>query len=228
MKITKHAQSCFLVETEAGSRILIDPGTYVFGGKEKLSPEDQQFKEIHVLIITHEHSDHFDIENVKKIIQSNQQIKIFTTTKVKEILGYSEASILGSVNKEQGLGIAEDITITGVVSRHGKKDGFLPSGDKAPAVTGVLIETDGASFYHPGDTIELKTTADVIATPICGTVVLSIEEAKEQLLKLKPKYAIPMHYDNSSYPVDVNDFVKAMEGTGIEVIVLSDKEKREV
>lgn len=227
MKITKHGQSCFLIETKQGSRILIDPGTYVFGDKEKLTSED--FKKIDILIITHEHSDHFDIENVKKIIQSNPQIKIFTTTKVKEILGGSDkVSILGSVNKEQGLGIAGDITITGVVSRHGKKDGFLPSGDKAPAVTGVLIEADNKSFYHPGDTIELKITADVIATPICGVVVLDIEEAKEQLLSLKPKIAIPMHYDNSAYPVDPTDFIEAMKDTGIDVKVLGDGETIEL
>ncbi|MEK7447474.1 MAG: MBL fold metallo-hydrolase [Patescibacteria group bacterium] len=231
MKITKHGQSCFLIETKQGSRILIDPGTYVFGMKETLTPGD--FQEIDVLVITHQHSDHFDVENVVKIIEGNKEhgIRIFSTTSVREILKERgiDLEVIANGQKIDSLGVAQDISITVILSQHGPKNGILPSGDKVPIVSGVLIEEkDGTSFYDPGDTIELKTTADVIATPICGKVVLNIEEAKEQLLELKPKIVIPIHYDNSAYPAEPADFNEAMKDTGIEVRVLSDGEMIEV
>lgn len=226
MKITKHGQSCFLIETELGSRALIDPGVYVFGQKEKLTPDN--FKGIDILIITHEHSDHFDIDNIATIIDREKTIEIFTTVAVGEIisakLGIKTETISRGFSRE-GLGAFGDISLTGVLSQHGP----LPNGNEPPIVSGVLLEEkNGPSFYDPGDTVELNTTADIIATPICGKVVLNIEEAKEQLLELKPKIAIPIHYDNPAFPVNVDDFVETMKDTGIDVRVLSDGEMIEV
>ena len=226
MKITKHAQSCFLIESDRGSRILIDPGEYVFGLKETLTPDD--FKNVDILIITHEHSDHFDIPNIKKIVEAKKSIQIFSTEALVEEIGReigAKSEALEKVDKRGGLGSGKDITLTGVPSEHGP----LPSGDKPPKVCGVLIEEEGGpSFYDPGDSIVLNSNADIIATPICGKVVLNIGQAKEQLTKLNPKVAIPIHYDNPVYPVDVTDFIEAMSGTGIDVRVLKDGETLEV
>ncbi len=226
MKITKHAQSCFLIESDKGSRILIDPGTYVFGGKETLTPAD--FPDIDILIITHEHSDHFDIPSVKKIVENQPGIQIFSTEALKDDISQEIGVVpndLEDTEKVSGLGSGKDIALTGVPSEHGP----LPSGDEPPKVCGVLIEEEnGPSFYDPGDSIVLNSNDDIIAAPICGKVVLNIDQAKEQLTKLKPKVAIPIHYDNPIYPVDVKDFVRAMEGTGIEVKMLNDGESLEV
>ncbi len=226
MKVTKHAQSCFLIESSQGSRILIDPGVFVFGGKETLTPAD--FPDIDILIITHEHSDHFDIPNVKKIVDSQPEIQIFSTEALKDDISQEIGAVpndLEDTKKVSGLGSGKDIALTGVPSQHGP----LPSGNEPPKVCGVLIEEEsGPSFYDPGDSIVLNSTADIIATPICGKVVLNIDQAKEQLTKLKPKIAIPIHYDNPVYPVDVKDFIEAMSGTGIDVIVLKDGETLEV
>lgn len=225
MKITKHAQSCFSIETEKGSRILIDPGEYVFGGKETLTPDD--FQNIDILIITHEHSDHFDIPNVKKIAENGKDIQIYSTEalvdKIAREIGL-QPEALENVKSIGGLGSGKDITMTGIPSVHGP----LPSGNEPPKVCGVLIEEeDGPSFYDPGDSIVLNSTADIIATPICGKVVLSIEEAKEQLLEKVPKIAIPIHYDNPAYPVDVKDFIEMMADTDIEAKFLKDGESYE-
>lgn len=50
---------------------------------------------------------------------------------------------------------------------------------------------------------------------------MNIEQAKEEVLKLKPEIVIPIHYDNPVFPVNVADFEKTMQGTGIEVKTLS-------
>lgn len=213
MRITKHAQSCFEINLN-DENILIDPGSYVFGA-EKKTPED--FKDTAFLIITHEHSDHFDLANIEKIIDLVNP-EIFSTQQVVDQILNLKPDAKCSILKEELIHIKDDIAIRGIRSQHGP----IPTGVSAPDVVGVIIR-DGksyVSFYHPGDTIQLKIKAEVIATPICGQVVLDINEAKDQLLNLRPKLVIPMHYDNNSYPVNVNDFDQTMESTGIRTEVL--------
>lgn len=207
MKITKHAQSCFLIETMS-ARILIDPGEYVFG-KEGLKADD--FQDIDVVLITHEHYDHLDMENLKIIIKNNHP-QIFSTHKVLEMIS---SEIPGRYEEE----IPESIKIEKYASKHGP----LPNGNEPPPVTGFVIDDGETRFYTPGDTIFLneKAKADIIAVPICGKVVMDIKKAKEELLKAKPKLAIPIHYDNPMFPVKIDDFAKEMEGTGILVKILN-------
>lgn len=210
-------QSCFWVETDS-ENILIDPGYFVFNEEGK-SPED--FADVDLIIITHEHTDHFDWENIQKIIKMSQPI-ILATHAVGEVVAerFPEIDLrVISSGFKQKIGDSE---IEGYISKHGP----LPDGRLAPVVCGVVIEDGETIFYHPGDTIELNKAvrADIIATPICGQVVMNIEQARQQLVELKPRIAIPMHYDNPRFPVDAQEFVKAMEGTGVEVMVLENEQ----
>lgn len=215
MKITKHAQSCFLIET-LHNRILVDPGYFVFTD-EGLKPED--FSDIDLLIITHEHKDHFDYENVKIIIE-NSNPEILCTSKIIEQIknDYPQANI--GVTGNRIIHDYSDFKIQGVLSVHGP----LPNGTKPPRVSGFLItEKDtNITLYDPGDTVVLDANikSEVIAVPICGRVVMDIAQAKKELLKLMPVKVIPIHYDNPIFPVDVKDFEKEMVGTGIEEVTL--------
>lgn len=56
IKITKHAQSCFEIESES-ARILIDPGSYFI---ELENPKLEDIKPIDLLAVIHEHGDHID------------------------------------------------------------------------------------------------------------------------------------------------------------------------
>lgn len=213
MKITKHAQSCFLIEIDS-SRILIDPGNFVFED-EGLKPED--FPDIDLIIITHEHKDHFDQKNISTIIRRDNPVILTTHDVAKEIIKLDpNANIQITSNKLKRE--FNGFSVTGILSKHGP----LPTGVEPPNVLGILIAESGSdnTFYHPGDTLQLNATAKIIAVPICGKVVLDIEQAKAQLLELKPKIAIPIHYNHPIYKVDVRDFEKAMAGTGIEVRTL--------
>lgn len=220
MKITKHAQSCFLIET-LGKRILIDLGTFVFD-KEGLSPSD--FIDIDIMIFTHDHSDHFDWERAQELIEAERPVVLGTNAVcdiIKEKFSDLDARAISDIKHNFG-----DVQIEGYVSRHGP----LPSGKPAPGVSGVVIDDGAIRFYHPGDTITLNpdSNPDVVATPISGTVTTNIEEAKKQLLLLKPKLAIPMHYDGPKYPTDVNEFARAMSDTQIVVKILESGESVEI
>jgi len=66
MNITKFGHSCLFVE-EQELRIIVDPGTY--------STMQNGLHDIDVLIITHEHEDHCDINSVAAIVKNNPKIR---------------------------------------------------------------------------------------------------------------------------------------------------------
>ena len=82
MKLTKYAQSCFLIETE-GKKILIDPGDMV--------DEDtiNNFRDINIILYTHTHNDHCFVDYAKKLKVKNNPIIIGNREIVEKIL-YSE------------------------------------------------------------------------------------------------------------------------------------------
>lgn len=216
MKITKHAQSCLLVETTK-AKVLVDPGNYVFEG-EGLDPT--YFPNIDILIITHEHRDHCDLENVPMIIQTSQPV-VLATDAVIELLKEQNPSADYRVT---GNGTTHDFTSLGLtIYGYDSYHGPLPNGKPAPAVSGVVIDDGQTRFYIPGDTISFNSEVkdiDIVAVPICGVVAFNINQAKTALLDLHPRVAIPYHFDNPSYPVRPADFVETMEGTTIKVNLL--------
>ena len=82
----KFTQSTFLIESRAGNRLLIDPGTHNF--EQGLTVED--FEQVNVVVITHKHADHFDLEATKALhnlcqpkIITNHEIATSTSSRVK-------------------------------------------------------------------------------------------------------------------------------------------------
>jgi len=213
MKITKYPQSCVLIGHK-NKNILIDPGDLVYEQTD-VKPED--FKDIDVMLLTHNHGDHTDPEAIKlikpKLILTNQQ--------THDLL--KENNIDSEIIPPEEEKTIDNIKITGVRSQHGP----LPNGKPAPDVIGFLID-DVA--YHPGDTIYLieKPYADVVFVPICGTVVMDPEEAVRFIDDINPKLAIPIHYSNSKYPLGTDKFEQEIKKTNLNYKILKNKESMEV
>jgi len=209
MKIIKHAQSCLEVLTRKAN-FLIDPGSYVFEDEGK-TVED--FAHIDAIIITHAHYDHFDEKSILQMCEKFN-IRLFAPEDVLKNIKCPDQIV---VHDGDGMNFKQ-VKLDFFKSKHGP----LPNGNPAPEVLGVRIDDGENSIYSPGDSIFLneKAKADVIAVPISGTVTMNIDEAVDQIEKLSPKYAIPMHYDNPAYPADSNVFVEKMSSSAIRVKAL--------
>lgn len=81
MRIYKYIHSCLLVE-EGGDKILFDPGIFSFV-EGKVSPET--FKDVSMVVITHQHPDHIDISSLKKILE-NSNASVVTNAEGKAAL----------------------------------------------------------------------------------------------------------------------------------------------
>jgi len=216
MKITKYPQACFLINYQ-GINILIDPGVYVFKQMD-IKPED--FTKIDLILLTHGDPDHTDPDSLK-IIQQHNKCPIWCNKEVKEKLAQNSISV-ETIEYDEAKEIS-NIKIKAIKSVHGR----IPNKDFLPQVTGFLIDD---KIYHPGDTVYLddKPYADVVLVPICGTVVMDIEEAKRFACDIKPKLLIPMHYDSPNYPGDPEEFIKAMSDCDLRIKVLDFGESIEI
>ncbi len=212
MKITKYPQSCVLIELK-DKKILIDPGNYVY---EKTDFKPENWQNIDLILLTHEHSDHYEPKSLKIIKDNNPGAKIFTNTAVSKLLakeGFA-GQIIGA-NESINL---DNIEIKGIKSQHGP----LPSGDPPPDVISFLIDR---RILHLGDTIKSsQVPAEVVFIPMCGDVCFSPKEAIKYLKKVKPQLVIPIHYHNERFITDTSVFAEALAKAGFEHKILKDQE----
>lgn len=219
MKITKYAQSCVLIELK-NKNILIDPGEYCYG--ENFKPED--WKNIDILLLTHGHKDHCLSEAVEIIYKNNKPI-IVGSKWVGEIL--SEKNIPLEVLEVGQAKTINSISITAVRAKHGEHPDMSTSPKE---IIGFLIQ-EKQSIYHCSDTLYLKDKpyADIVLVPISNDwITMGPMEAAVFIKEIKPKMAIPIHYDSPRHPMDPNKFSNEMKDSGIKVRILNDEEHIEI
>jgi L-ascorbate metabolism protein UlaG (beta-lactamase superfamily) len=168
-----------------------------------------------IILITHEHFDHCSPDDIKAI-QGANTIIVTTPDCAKKLSG-----------KIKTVKPGDKITVGGIeieaVPSYNTNKQFHP---KANAWVGYIFTVRGQRIYLAGDTDyipEMKTfkNIDIALLPVSGTYVMTAEEAIKAALDIKPKTAIPMHYDSivgSKY--DAQKFADGLKGK-IEVTILS-------
>ncbi|MFA5927488.1 MAG: MBL fold metallo-hydrolase [Patescibacteria group bacterium] len=175
MKIAKFGHSCLLVE-ENKLRILIDPGVYS-SGLDKI-------ENINIILITHEHPDHCDLETLAKVIRNNPNTRIITNDGVGRIL--VDNGIPYELTQNNTMITQDSVTIESFDDTHAIIYPTLPSVKNSS----FLI---GKKLFHPGDqfVIPVRPVA-VLALPVAGPW-LKISESIDYARTIQPKTCIPIH-----------------------------------
>lgn len=202
MKIRYLSHACFEIKNR--KTILIDP--YFKGNK--LAPEYKGKPDY--VFVTHEHFDHSDAG------QFNCDIICPRTLK------FEKARIMKIGDKTELDGIKVEM----VAAVHHQSE----------YATGYIIEMDGKRLYHPGDTylqgIENLGSVgkiDIFFVPIGGNYTMNVDEAVEAVKIVKPKLAIPMHFNTfTEIKADPNGFMAKVEAAGLKAKVLKIGEEIEV
>lgn len=176
MTITKFLHSCILLE-ENGYRLLIDPGRYSFI-EGQLRPTDIPSPD--VILITHEHGDHFDADALQTIAAPKRAEVIVPT-------GF-------------GAALPPDVTVTRVDDSEELKRGpFVIQPLDAPheslpqAVPANVAYLINDRVLHPGDSLRVKVErVEVLMLPVTAPWMRSID-GLEFAKRLQPKVAIPVH-----------------------------------
>lgn len=140
-----------------------------------------------LILITHDHYDHFSKPDVDKIRKDSTSVVTIATV---------AASLKGNVHVVKP---GDSITVQGVgiqaVPAYNIGKQFHP---KAAGYVGFVIQTGGHTIYIAGDsdlTPEMKSVrADVALLPVGGKYTMTAEEAAQAANAIQPKLAIPLHY----------------------------------
>ncbi|MBQ7528306.1 metal-dependent hydrolase [bacterium] len=216
MNITYFGHSAFALTT-GGQSVLIDP--FISGSlhmRGKSIPQELHFANI---ILTHGHGDHVgDTESLAKAHKAE-------IIAVPELAGIMAQKGL----KATGCALGGKIKFPWGWMRFVQAVHTSSYGDRyAGIAVGVLVNMDGVTVYHAGDTavfgdmslIGKMYKPDVMLLPIGGHFTMDMEEALEAVKLVKPRLAIPMHYN--TFPViqaDPNEFAQ---------IVASDPDTKDI
>jgi L-ascorbate metabolism protein UlaG (beta-lactamase superfamily) len=190
MRLTKYGHAC--VRLESGDRVLvIDPGT--LSGTGSLSGAT-------AVLITHEHDDHIDVDELKAARNSNPALTIYTHPALATALGPDVTAVSAGDTFT-----AAGFTVRAVGGEHAEIVDGLPG---CPNI-GFIVD----GVYHPGDSLFVPAEAvETLLVPASGPW-LKLGGAIEFVRAVKPSRAYPIHDAHlSDVGVDSFDWWLDMKG----------------
>ncbi|MFA6077221.1 MAG: MBL fold metallo-hydrolase [Candidatus Paceibacterota bacterium] len=176
MKIRKLGHCCLVIEIN-GKKIMTDPGSYTVEEQSRESNVD-------LILITHEHPDHFHLESLKKILINNSSAMVITNNGVGKLLNEVgiKYKVLENKIPEEFFGVeleAHDCKHEEIFEEIGQvqNTGYF---------IGQKLFYPGDAFYNPGKPVE------ILALPVAGPWT-SIKNAMRYALDIKPKVCFPVH-----------------------------------
>lgn len=167
------------------------------------SAKESDFKNIDLILISHEHFDHFDKDFVEKVAKKSNSCVVSAHELLQQfnLSKYQLHPI--RMNETINLRGAE---IKAIAVHH--PTAFYP--------LGYLVTNKGKSVFHAGDTDLIDDfsgiSPDVALLPIGGTYTMDVVDAVRAVKTMKPRFAVPMHYNTFKMIVqDPREFKQKIE-----------------
>ncbi|MEU3706864.1 MBL fold metallo-hydrolase [Streptomyces anulatus] len=175
LTLTKKTHSCVRIEKE-GRVLVIDPGGF---------SEDDAALGADVLLVTHEHPDHFNEARLRAGLEANPQAEIWTLRSVAEQLSAAFPGRVHTVGEGDAFSAAGfDVTV------HGELHAVIHP--DIPRITNVGFLVDG-SVFHPGDALTVPDRpVDTLLLPVMAPWS-KISEVIDYVREVKPRRAIDVH-----------------------------------
>ncbi len=212
--------SAFYIQTQK-AKILIDP--FIL---PPLTPFNQEVSDI---FVTHGHGDHIgDAINISKT--KGAQI-----TTMFELANYCNAQ--GAKALGVNLGGKINYPWGEAVFVHAEHSSSAPDGSYGGVAAGVVLNIDGFTIYHAGDTavfsdmklIKELYKPDVAMLPVGGFYTMGVQEALLAAEFIGAKMVIPMHYNTfDAIKADVEAFKTGVVKLGSKCVIMSSGEKIEL
>ena len=166
-------------------------------GKKIIYIDPYKIKEINkdadLIFITHEHYDHYSIEDINKIKKSNTRFIVPKSMKNRLIIDRISENDIISVDVKNKYNV-DDIEFETIPAYNINKS-FHPKNNNW---VGYIININNIKYYIAGDTDitdeAINVKCDIAFVPIGGTYTMDYKEAATLTNKIKPKYTIPIHY----------------------------------
>ncbi len=192
MKVQFLGHSSFLLSFPGAGNVLVDPYFHnqtddpAFKRIINSPVKKEDVKKVDMLLITQEGFDHFDKKAVEFFANRDGCLVVGHDSVLKDLK--SSESLHRSINMNQKLRL-KGFEIEAKEAHYPQS--FYP--------LSCMIRNNGSSVFHAGDTSLLDTyneiKADVALLPIGGNLTMDLIDAVKAAKTIKPKYAIPMHYN---------------------------------
>jgi L-ascorbate metabolism protein UlaG (beta-lactamase superfamily) len=175
MELTKKGHACVRLEQD-GRVLVIDPGAY--GEPDAAVGAD-------VILVTHEHPDHFDEGNLRAALEANPAAELWTPASVADRIS---AAFPGRVHT---VGHGDTFTAAGFdVQVHGELHAVIHP--DIPRITNVGFLVNG-SVFHPGDALTVPgRPVDTLLLPVMAPWS-KLSEVVDYLREVKPARALDVH-----------------------------------
>jgi L-ascorbate metabolism protein UlaG (beta-lactamase superfamily) len=173
MKLTKYDHACFTVQKDH-QMLVVDPGNF--------STDYLPSNNVVGIVITHEHADHYDPEQIAAIVDKNPEAVIIGhESVVSQVEAFKTQAV--DIGDKLKIGLFELEFFGGTHAVIHRSIPVIPN-------LGVMIND---LLYYPGDSFTLPGRAiDTLAIP-AGAPWLKIGDAIDFLELVKPRLAFPTH-----------------------------------
>ena len=187
-----------------GLEIQVDPVA-------KYAPETDysKFPKADVILVTHEHFDHFDRDTIAALKKDGTEI--VANPAVQKMLGFGTALANGESRV-----LAKGIKLDAVPAYNTTPDHtqFHPKGRD----NGYVLTMDGLRIYIAGDTEDIPEMAslndiDVAFLPCNQPYTMTPEQLAQAARTIKPKVLFPYHYSQTP----IKQVADLLTGSGIDV-----------
>lgn len=179
MRIAHLGHSCLLIDI-GGERILIDPGGF--------SPGIVDVTGISVILVTHQHPDHVDLQRLPAILETNPQARVYAEPQAAAVM--------------EDAGIAAELTVSGSTLTFGGVQ-VTPVGEQHALINealprignlGVVLRSEGEpSLFHPGDAYDAEPgQVEILALPLNAPWAAS-RDTVAFVRRISPRVTIPVH-----------------------------------
>ena len=188
-----------------GVEIQVDP----VGHWLKPETDYATFPKANIILVTHEHKDHFDRAAIHEIRTPATSIYVN-----QAVFGHFKNGLVMQNGEQRKY--AADILIDAVPAYNTTpgREQFHPKGRD----NGYILTLDGFRIYIAGDTEDIPEMADikdidVAFLPCNQPYTMTVEQCVNAAKIIKPKVLFPYHYGQT----DIQQVVKLLEGSGIDV-----------
>lgn len=173
-----------------GRTVHVDP----VGGYGKPTDYSAEFPKADVVIVTHEHGDHFDKKAIADLMDKGTT-QIVTNARCAEMLGYGTVMANGDTATILG-----DVRLDAVPAYNytAGRTQFHPKGRD----NGFVLTLDGLRIYIAGDTEDIPEMAelkdiDVAFLPVNQPYTMTVEQCVRAAKALSPRVLIPYHFSQT-------------------------------
>lgn len=173
-----------------GRTFHIDP----VSGLGKPTDYAAEFPKADVLLVTHEHGDHFDKEAIAALTEEGKTLLV-TNARCAEMLGYGTVLANGDRCTLPGEVLLEAVPAYNYTEGRTQ---FHPKGRD----NGFVLTLDGLRIYVAGDTEDIPEMAqlkdvDVAFLPVNQPYTMTVEQCVRAAGMIRPKVLIPYHFSQT-------------------------------